>query len=134
MESNEKIAALQILQSVIDRMASNSLQMKKWSITIIIGLIGIAITSKGISHKLLFCLLPFLVIVPFSILDIFYLKKERGFTSAYNAISNLNEGNPLNISEYIDSTKNTKTMWSIWLFYIPLWLISTITIWVSLYV
>lgn len=134
MESNEKIAALQILQNIIDRMASNSLQMKKWSITIIIGLIGLAITSKGISHKLLFCLLPFLVIIPFSILDVFYLKKERGFTSAYDTISKLNEGNPLDINKHIDSKKNIEPMWSIWLFYIPLWLISTITIWVSLYV
>ncbi|MCT6518959.1 hypothetical protein GY03_16925 [Proteus vulgaris] len=147
MESNEKIAALQILQNIIDRMAGNSLQMKKWSITIIIGLIGIAITSKGISHKILFCLLPFLVILPFSILDVFYLKKERSFTSAYNTISDLDAGNPLNINKYIESKKNTdgkknttdgkkntETMWSIWLFYIPLWLISTITIWVSLYV
>ena len=140
MESNEKIAALQILQNIIVRMASNSLQMKKWSITIVIGLIGVSITSKGISHKLLFCLLPFFVVVPFSILDIFYLKKERSFTSAYNTISDLNKGNPLNINKYTDSKKdtdsekNTETMWSIWLFYIPLVLISTITIWVSLYV
>ncbi|MGJ7325247.1 hypothetical protein [Morganella morganii] len=134
MESSEKIAALQMLQNIIDRMASNSLQMKKWSITIIIGLIGVAITSKGISHKYLFCLLPLLTIMPFAVLDIIYLKKERDFVSAFNTISELENSNFLNINNYVGKEKSTKTMWSIWLFYIPLLLISTVTIWTSLYV
>lgn len=134
MESSEKIAALQMLQNIIDRMASNSLQMKKWSITIIIGLIGVAITSKGISHKYLFCLLPLLTIIPFAVLDIIYLKKERDFVSAFNKISELKNSNFLNINYYVGSEISTKKMWSIWLFYIPLLLISTVTIWTSLYV
>ncbi|WP_284281080.1 hypothetical protein [Proteus mirabilis] len=134
MESSEKIAALQMLQNIIDRMASNSLQMKKWSITIIIGLIGVAITSKGISHKYLFCLLPLLTIIPFAVLDIIYLKKERDFVSAFNKISELKNSNFLNINYYVGSEISTKKMWSVWLFYIPLLLISTVTIWTSLYV
>jgi len=129
MESSEKIAALQMLQGMIARMSDNSLQMKKWSMTIIIGLIGAVITSREFSQSIIILFLPLLLISPFFLLDWMYLTQERKLTSAFEKISEMTEGNPLNIANFI-SNGNIKTRKTIWFFYIPITIIPTILIWI----
>ena len=73
-------AHLQIVQSVIQRMASNSNSCKAWCITIVSAIL-VLIADKG---KPQFAYLAFLPTILFLALDAYYLALERAFRSAYN--------------------------------------------------
>lgn len=74
-------AHLQIAQSVIQRMASNSNSCKAWCITIVSAIL-VLIADKG---KPQFAYLAFLPTILFLALDTYYLALERAFRSAYNS-------------------------------------------------
>ncbi len=74
-------AHLQIVQSVIQRMASNSNSCKAWCITIVSAIL-VLIADKG---KPQFAYLAFLPTILFLALDAYYLALERAFRSAYNS-------------------------------------------------
>lgn len=82
--SEESIAVqahLQILQGVIQRMASNSTSCKAWCITIVSAIL-VLIADKGKPELAWLALLPSFL---FLALDAYYLALERAFRASYKA-------------------------------------------------
>lgn len=85
--SEESVAVqahLQILQGVIQRMASNSTSCKAWCITIVSAIL-VLIADKGKPELAWLALLPSFL---FLALDAYYLALERAFRASYNAFVN----------------------------------------------
>ncbi len=70
------IEELKILQSVINRMAQNSLECKKWTLALAVGVLSLKI--EAISHLYELCVLGVLLAC-FYLLDAYYLMLERLF-------------------------------------------------------
>ena len=82
-----KIKKLEMIQSIISRLNSNSFTIKSWCITIIsaIGLFSISALSY------LTLLLGMMVIAVFWIMDSYYLSKEKEFISLYDEVVDSHE-------------------------------------------
>lgn len=93
--SPEEVKHLEFIQGVINRMGSNSFQMKGWMITIVSALLAL---YSGSSNKsfLLFAILPTLL---FWYLDSYYLQQERKFRGLYNDVAKVPE-NPKEIKPF----------------------------------
>lgn len=74
-------AHLQIMQSVINRMATNSASCKAWCITLVSAILVI-VADKGKPNFAYIALLPTFL---FSALDAYYLALEKSFRASYNA-------------------------------------------------
>ncbi|MEJ8628544.1 hypothetical protein MMN27_06085 [Helicobacter pylori] len=74
------IEELKILQSVINRMAQNSLECKKWTLALAVGVLSLKI--EAISHLYGLCVLGALLIC-FYLLDAYYLTQERLLRKQY---------------------------------------------------
>lgn len=125
--SEKKIKHLEMIQSVITRMASNSFALKGWAVTLVVGLFAIA--SKD-APKIYFAI-AFIPIIVFWFLDSYYLKTERLYRHLFNKMRCTEE-------KYIDFDMNAKIvdkneikenklsflrcLFSVseWLFYVPL--------------
>lgn len=80
-ENSQAVQAhLEITQSVIQRMASNSASSKAWCITLVSAILVI-IADKGKPQYTLIAIIPTLL---FLILDSYYLALERMFRQSYN--------------------------------------------------
>ncbi|MFM8277667.1 MAG: hypothetical protein ACKN89_11920 [Cyanobium sp.] len=73
-------AHLQILQGIIQRMATNSTSCKAWCITIVSAIL-VLIADKGKPNLALLAFLPTFL---FLALDAYYLALEKAFRSSYN--------------------------------------------------
>lgn len=73
-------AHLGLLQSIINRMATNSSQCKAWCITIVSAVLVI-VADKGKPDYAWIALLPTIL---FCFLDIYYLELEKRFRDTYN--------------------------------------------------
>ncbi len=71
---------LKILQGVINRMAQNSLECKKWTLALAVGVLSLKI--EAISHLYGLCVLGVLLAC-FYLLDAYYLMLERLFREQY---------------------------------------------------
>ncbi|WRC93999.1 hypothetical protein E5K77_06940 [Helicobacter pylori] len=71
---------LKILQGVINRMAQNSLECKKWTLALAVGVLSLKI--EAISHLYGLCVLGVLLAC-FYLLDAYYLTQERLFREQY---------------------------------------------------
>ena len=78
----KKIKHIEMIESIIERMAKNSFQLKGWSMTLI-ALVG-AISAQGSDKR--FILLAFIPIIGFWILDSFYLQQERKYKQLYKNV------------------------------------------------
>lgn len=78
---NEK--HLEMIQGVINRLASNSFAVKTWAVGLIAAIFALAAEKTGGQWLLLVALLP---IVAFGALDAYYLKQERLFRHLYVAV------------------------------------------------
>ncbi|KFH29382.1 hypothetical protein [Helicobacter pylori] len=74
------IEELKILHGVINRMAQNSLECKKWTLALAVGVLSLKI--EAISHLYGLCVLGVLLIC-FYLLDAYYLTQERLFREQY---------------------------------------------------
>ncbi|GAA7370911.1 hypothetical protein BD0134_15000 [Helicobacter pylori] len=74
------IEELKILQSVINRMVQNSLECKKWTFALAVGVLSLKI--EAISHLYGLCVLGVLLAC-FYLLDAYYLTQERLFREQY---------------------------------------------------
>ncbi len=74
------IEELKILQGVINRMAQNSLECKKWTLALVVGFLSLKI--EAISNFYGLCVLGVLLLC-FYLLDAYYLKQERLFREQY---------------------------------------------------
>ncbi len=83
MEHEEKkLEHLKLIEGIVERMASNSLRLKEWFITITSALVGICLTKS----KPQLLLVAGVALLAFWILDAYYLQQERNFRSLYEAI------------------------------------------------
>jgi hypothetical protein len=80
-ESPSVHAHLSLMQSVIQRMASNSTSCKAWCVTLVSAIL-VLVAEKDRAHYAWLALLPTLL---FFALDVHYLALEKGFREAYNA-------------------------------------------------
>ncbi|GAA7252038.1 hypothetical protein ID0469_14810 [Helicobacter pylori] len=71
---------LEILQGVINRMVQNSLECKKWTLALAVGVLSLKI--EAISHLYGLCVLGVLLAC-FYLLDAYYLMLERLFREQY---------------------------------------------------
>ncbi|MGL2729248.1 hypothetical protein ACQJ6T_07330 [Helicobacter pylori] len=74
------IEELKILQGVINRMAQNSLECKKWTLALVVGILSLKIEAVSNSYGL--CVLGVLLAC-FYLLDAYYLTQERLFRKQY---------------------------------------------------
>ena len=97
MENENKLKHLEMIQGIINRMASNSFALKGWAVTLVAGIFALA--SKD-SDKIYF-LIAYVPIVVFWFLDSYYLLQEKLFRSLYGKVRQLPENK-------IDFDMNTK--------------------------
>ncbi|GAA9402586.1 hypothetical protein TH0819_14300 [Helicobacter pylori] len=74
------IEELKILQGVINRMVQNSLECKKWTLALAVGVLSLKIEAISNSYGL--CVLGVLLLC-FWFLDAYYLTQERSFREQY---------------------------------------------------
>ena len=81
----QKIAHLTMIQGVISRMASNSFQLKGWSVVLVSALVALA-AKDGTPSLVYVAYLPSLV---FWLLDGYFLRQERLFRALYDRVRTL---------------------------------------------
>ena len=132
MENENKLKHLEMIQGIINRMASNSFALKGWAVTLVAGIFALA--SKD-SDKIYF-LIAYVPIVVFWFLDSYYLLQERLFRSLYGKVRQLPE-NKIDFDmdtkkDEFKSEKNTFCACMISVteagFYIPLSIVTTAVI------
>lgn len=100
MEKREnKIKHLEMIESIIERMAKNSFQLKAWAMTLVtvVGALGAKEADKR------FMLLAFIPIIGFWVLDAFYVQQERRYKALYRCVCEKKE-------EEIDFNLNTRNI------------------------
>ena len=78
----EKIQHLEFIQNIINRMNTNSFQIKEWMITIVSALLALYASSDNVTYF-------FVAIIPTSLfwyLDAYYLQQERKFRKLYDDV------------------------------------------------
>lgn len=86
MDENKR-KHLEFIQSVINRMASNSFMLKGWAVTLVAGIFVLS----GKEADKTYYLVAYIPIIVFWMLDSYYLLQERLYCSLYNKVRNLNE-------------------------------------------
>ena len=113
-----KLKHLELIQSVIDRMARNSSLLKGWAATVVTGLYALTFDDITGAHVLLSTFLT----AYFALLDSYYLAKERAFRNLYEETAAKNEAdidfsmkreNTDRLGDWFDAFLST----TIWLFY-----------------
>ncbi|GHT29154.1 hypothetical protein AGMMS49574_05050 [Bacteroidia bacterium] len=77
---DKKIKFLEMIQGVINRMASNSFLLKGWAVTLLAGIFALAAKDSNFS----FFLIAYIPIILFWFLDSYYLQLERKYRVLYN--------------------------------------------------
>lgn len=124
----KKIKHMEMIQGVVNRMASNSFALKGWTVTLVAGIFALA--SKD-TEKMYF-LVAYVPIIIFWGLDTYYLLQERLFRALYDKVRNMKEDDiDFSMNTLLQEFKTEKnTFWScfksnteLW-FYFPLALLS----------
>ena len=121
---NNRIAYLQMIESIIDRMSNKSGNIKGFAVTVVAGATALSYEKAG-TYTLI---LPFLSVLIFLWLDLYYLGMERKYKFFYNQVCH---GREVDFSLSLDlkesEIKEAKAKkWqclaskSIYYFYIPL--------------
>lgn len=82
-----KIKHLELIQGVINRMASNSFMLKGWAVTLVAGIFVLA----GKDTDKLYFLVAYIPVIVFWWLDAYYLLQERLYRSLYEKVRKTNE-------------------------------------------
>lgn len=85
-----KIANLQMIQGVIDRMGGNLFYLRGWSITLLAGLFAIS-TSDLLKVSNWAPLLFFVLLLLFWVYDAYFLSLERKFRGLYDQVRKISE-------------------------------------------
>ncbi len=80
--SEKKLKHLEMIQAVINRLASNSFRVKGWSVVLVTALLALG-AQNGSARMALVSLIPVLV---FWGLDGYYLSQERLFRALFNCV------------------------------------------------
>lgn len=89
MENTNKIKHLEMIESIIERMARNSFQLKGWAMTIVAAVL--ALNTKPVNLN--FMIIVSTPILVFWILDSFYLQQERRYRVLYSNVIKKEENN-----------------------------------------
>jgi hypothetical protein len=106
MENKRK--HLEMIQAVINRMASNLFFLKGWAITLISALL--ALSANSLNYK--YIIIAYLSLFVFWILDGYFLSQERKFRLLYDDTRKLDDNN---IDFSMDTTKYRKEINCDWL-------------------
>lgn len=82
-----KLKYLELIQSVINRMASNSFMLKGWAVTLVVGIFALA----GKDTDKLYFLVAYIPVIAFWGLDAYYLLQERLYRALYDKIRKMEE-------------------------------------------
>jgi hypothetical protein len=80
--NHQQTKHLELIQSVISRLASNSFALKGWSVTVTAALLALAAKESNLG----FGVVAFYPAVAFWGLDAYYLRQERRFRALYDAV------------------------------------------------
>lgn len=121
MANENKFKHIDIIQCVINRLASNSFMIKGWAITLVAALF--VLSQKDTNYK--FMWIALLPAIMFAILDSFYLWKERLYRELYKTVIK-KEDREIDFSMDVTEFNNGENTWvrsffsyTILLFYIP---------------
>ena len=121
-EVDFRIKHLELVQSIVSRLAGNSASLKTWSVTLIAGLFALA--AKDTENA--YFMVAYLPCLTFWGLDSYYLSQERRFRDLFNEI----EQNPVSGTRMNMTTDHLKRKSNSWAacvlsrteiaFYVPL--------------
>ncbi len=100
-----RIKHLEIIQSVISRMAANSFAIKGWSITLVSALFALAAKDSDVK----FAYISAFPAISFFILDGYFLWQERLYRKLYNIVRTSN--GPVDFSMKTDGIGGCKETW-----------------------
>ncbi|TPD70491.1 hypothetical protein [Flavobacterium microcysteis] len=83
--AEEKRQHLEFIQNIINRLSTNSIQLKAITITLTAGLLAVYSTSP----KIFLIYLASIQVIFFWLLDSYYLQQERKFRGVYNDVSGI---------------------------------------------
>ena len=120
----ERIKHLELIQSIITRMNTNSFQIKSWTVTLISAILALYASTKNAN----FILLGIFPAIVFWFLDAYYLTQERRFRGLYDNVAGISGGSPVTVFSMNTAPYKGKTysywnvMWSrtIWTVYLLL--------------
>jgi len=102
---NDKVTYLQMIQSIISRMASNSFLLKGWTVTLVSALFALA--AKDSNH--IYFVLAYFPTIMLWVLDGYFLSQERLFRSLYNHARISTDA-----VEFSLDTRDFKNKWNGW--------------------
>jgi hypothetical protein len=100
---------LELIQGVINRMASNSFQLKGWSVVLVSALFALAANDARIH----FVFVAYFPALAFWVLDGYFLRQERMYRKLYDAVREKTDAesdfsmNTATYKEAVDSWLNT---------------------------
>ena len=80
---------LELIQGVINRLASNSFTIKGWAVTLVTAVFGLVIASSNKNLDIFW--IAFVPVLPFWILDSYFLWQERLYRALYSKVSKKDE-------------------------------------------
>lgn len=128
----KKFKHLDLIQGIINRMASNSFMLKGWAVTLMVGIFALA--SKDTDKRYFF--IAYIPLIVFWGLDAFYLQQERLYRSLYGKVAGTAEERidfslkatfndfPEKENKYLCSLFSRTELW----FYLPLTVMCTVGI------
>lgn len=101
-EVYNRASHLEIIQGVINRMGTNSLQCKTWSMMLFSAMSVILFQTENPKKAMYICIIILFMLLVFWVLDAWYLKMEKQFRHLYNAVRKeaLPSGNDSNNNLY----------------------------------
>ncbi len=101
----KKIAHLEFIQGVINRMGANSFMLKGWSVTLVAALLALSFATD---QKIALIAISFIPVFVFCILDGYYLWQETLFRAVYDSVRIKDEDEidfEMNPRDFVDSAK-----------------------------
>ena len=124
MSKEAKLKHLELIQGVINRLATNSFKLKGWCVTLVVGVL--LFTSSINGEKLTLLYLSFIPIISLWLLDGYFLWQECIFRKIYDYVSQKNE-NDIDFKMKVNGNDKTREYWiksvfsiAIWPFYLSL--------------
>ena len=107
---SDKVDHLNMIESVITRMASNSLQIKCWCLAIVTAVI---VLSRSVIIAV--CVLP---VILFCCLDVNYLSLEKSYRNLYDEVRQKDDSD-IDFSMHCTPVSKMSSLksWSVWPFY-----------------
>lgn len=121
----EIIIHLQMIQSIIDRMARCSFWIKGWAIAVVIALMAV-IFRTGANPYMYILIMP---IIFLGLLDAYYLWQERCFRGTYNNVRKHSETNFAMIPDMNNRYLSAVISKTIFCFYFILCILVILSVW-----